>query len=112
GEIHIGEVFRPTVIGLPVGVVANACTKFTGVKLCHRIEGICRRDAHEMSKPTGLTKAEKGSGWAGPFKRDGFGAMNRDRVPRWRKSASGSYRQSRPRATNLMPMQARSTPTL
>jgi hypothetical protein len=31
-----------------------------------------------MSEPTGLTKAEKGSGWAGPFKRDGFGAMNRD----------------------------------
>jgi xylulokinase len=38
------------------------------------------------------SKAEKGPGSAGPFRRDGFGTMNRDRVPRWRKSASGSYR--------------------
>jgi hypothetical protein len=50
--------------------------------------------------PTVCLQSGEGVGWAGPFKRDGFEAMNRDRVPRWRKSASGSYRQSRPRATN------------
>jgi hypothetical protein len=38
-----------------VGVVANACTRVTGVNLCHRIEGVCRRDA-ESSKPTALTR--------------------------------------------------------
>jgi xylulokinase len=54
----------------------------------------------------------EGVGLGGAIQAGWFGAMNRDRVPRWRKSARGSYRQSRPRATNLMPMQARSTPTL
>src|SRR5258706_9240682 len=59
-----------------------------------------------------VSEAEKGPGSAGPFRRDGFGTMNRDRVPRWRKSASGLYKQKRPRATSLMPKQTRDNPTL
>src|ERR1700746_861593 len=58
-----------------------------------------------------VSKAEKGPGSAGPFRRDGFGTMNRDRVPRWRKSASGSYRQKGPRATSPVLKQKEDTHT-
>ena len=42
--------------------------------------------------PTVCLQSGKGPGSAGRFRRDGFGTMNRDRVPRWRKSARSSYR--------------------